>query len=48
MRAFELKLQPQQIKISAEEILADLNYPSPAVRLQAGRGRVAAPRGSAR
>jgi len=28
MRALEFRFHPHQVKISAEEILADLNYPA--------------------
>jgi hypothetical protein len=42
MRALEFKFHPEQVKISAEEILADLNYP---VRISARRnGSKPAPR----
>jgi hypothetical protein len=42
MRALKFQFQPQQIRISAEEILADLRYPvareaQPAGRRRAGR-----------
>jgi hypothetical protein len=38
MRALEFNLQPQQVKISAEEILADLNYPAPVAEWRNGAG----------
>ena len=30
MRNLEFKFQPQSVKITPDEILADLNYPAPA------------------
>jgi hypothetical protein len=30
MRNLEFKFQPQTVKITPDEILADLNYPAPA------------------
>lgn len=38
MRALEIQFHPEQIRISAEEILADLRYPAPSER-QAARPR---------
>ena len=32
MRALEIQFHPEQIRISAEEILADLRYPAPRER----------------
>jgi hypothetical protein len=37
MTALRFKFEPAQIQISAEEILADLRYPAPAARPEAGR-----------
>jgi hypothetical protein len=39
MRPLQIDIHPERIRISAEEILADLRYPAPATRLQNGRGR---------
>lgn len=36
MRALEFSFHPQQVEISAEEILADLNYPASATNRSAG------------
>jgi hypothetical protein len=36
MTPVEFKFQPQDVKISAEEILADLNYPAPVSRRRNG------------
>ena len=41
MRPLEFNLQPQQVRISAEEILADLTYPVPAASPRPGRGSAA-------
>lgn len=36
MKNLELKLQPQAVEITPEEILADLNYPVPVVTRRNG------------
>jgi hypothetical protein len=32
MTAIQFKFRPEDVKISSEEILADLNYPAPVAR----------------
>lgn len=39
MTPLEFKFQPQDVKISPEEILADLNYPAPAERVRSTSAR---------
>ena len=36
MRTFEFKFEPQAVKITPDEILADLNYPAPVKTRQNG------------
>jgi hypothetical protein len=45
MRALRFQFHPEQIRISAEEILADLRYPAATPRRVNGRKRVARRRG---
>jgi hypothetical protein len=44
MRALQFQFHPERVRISAEEILADLNYPSPERPRRGGRKRVPARR----
>jgi hypothetical protein len=37
MRALRFQFHPEQVRISAEEILADLRYPARQTRTEAGR-----------
>jgi hypothetical protein len=37
MTNVEFKFQPKEVKISEEEILADLNYPAPVERIRTGK-----------
>jgi hypothetical protein len=39
MRAFRFEFHPEQVRISSEEILADLRYPARPSRDDAGRKR---------
>lgn len=39
MRALRFQFHPERVRISAEEILADLNYPADARRRRTGRKR---------
>jgi hypothetical protein len=47
MRALRFQFHPERVKISAEEILADLRYPAPPERERAGRKRPPRRRGRA-
>jgi hypothetical protein len=40
MRAFRFEFHPEQVRISSEEILADLRYPARPSRHDGGRKRV--------
>jgi hypothetical protein len=37
MTPIEFKFQPEDVRISSEEILADLNYPAPAERIRSSK-----------
>jgi hypothetical protein len=47
MRSLRFEFHPEQVRISAEEILADLRYPAPLSRDQSGRKRARRRRGRA-
>jgi hypothetical protein len=40
MKAFRFEFHPEQVRISSQEILADLRYPAPQRREDGGRKRV--------
>jgi hypothetical protein len=37
MTRIEFKFQPEDVRISSEEILADLNYPAPVERIRSAK-----------
>jgi hypothetical protein len=45
MRALRFQFHPERVRISSEEILADLRYPARARRVGDGRKRAAPRRG---
>jgi len=47
MRALRFEFHPERVRISAEEILADLRYPAPQQREGDGRKRARRRRGRA-
>ena len=47
MRALRFEFHPEQVRISAEEILADLRYPAKPERTEGGRKRARRRRGRA-
>jgi hypothetical protein len=47
MKALRFEFHPEQVRISSEEILADLRYPAPRSRENGGRKRARRRRGQA-
>jgi hypothetical protein len=47
MRALRFEFHPERVRISADEILADLRYPARRERTQGGRKRARRRRGRA-